>query len=50
MQAKQADVRSGVLYWTASPFRPHALSLPSSRENPIHDGKRGQLRWIPTKK
>ena len=30
LQAKHADVRSGVLFWTACTRRPHVLSLPSS--------------------
>ena len=44
MQAKHADVCSGVLFWTACTRRPHVLSLPSRCENPIHDGKQGQLK------
>ena len=31
LQAKHADVCSGVLFWTACTRRPHVLSLPSSR-------------------
>ena len=38
MQAKHADVCSGVLFWTACTRRPHVLSLPSRCENLIHDG------------
>ena len=46
LQAKDADVCSGVLFWTACTRHPHVLSLPSSSgcEYPIHDGKRGQLK------
>ena len=47
LQAKHADVCSGVLFWTACTRRPHVLSLPSFQaavKNPIHDGKRGQLK------
>ena len=46
LQAKHADVCSGVLFWTACTRRPHVLSLPSSSgcEKQIHDGKRGKLK------
>ena len=33
MQAKHAEVCSGVLFWTACTRRPHVLSLPSCCEN-----------------
>ena len=44
MQAKHADVCSGVLFWIACTRRPRVLSLPSRCQNPIHDGKQGQLK------
>ena len=47
MQAKHAEVCSGVLFWTACTRRPHVLSLPSCCEksdSSVHDGKRGQLK------
>ena len=34
MQAKHADVCSGVIFWTACTRRPHVLSLPSRCEKP----------------
>ena len=44
MQAKHADVCSGVMFWTACTRRPHVLSLPSrSEKKTIHDGNRDQL-------
>ena len=46
MQAKHADVCSGVLFWTACTRRAHVLSLPSRCEKPIHDGKQGQLKVL----
>ena len=49
LQAKHADVCSGVLFWTACTRRPHVLSLPSSSGREKSDSWR-QARSVKTAK
>ena len=49
LQAKHADVCSGVLFWTACTRRPHVLSLPSSSGCEKSDSWR-QARLVKTAK
>ena len=44
MQAKHAEVCSGVLFWTACTRRRTCCHCHLAVKNPIHDGKRGQSK------